>query len=1055
MPTLYESDIEELVIELLQNQGYTYLSPEAQEQERDGFSDVVLQGRLKDAIDNLNPDIPEDAREHALREVLSLSSQSLIENNEAFYKFLIDEGVPVEYQKEGNTMGDKVSLIDFETPRNNNLVVCNQYTVTGDKTIRPDVVLLINGLPLVVIELKNAADKNATIGKAFTQLQNYKDAAPSLFHYNGVLVASDGLDARMGSLTAGIDRFMAWKTVDGVREDTRTTPQIETLIKGMLRPDVLLDLVRKFTVFEKLHADTSKKIAAYHQYYAVNKAVESTIRATGLAAPKRVGEDPKDYGLPSVEGQSMGDRKAGVIWHTQGSGKSLSMVFYAGRLMTDERMSNPTLLVITDRNDLDDQLFGTFAASRQLLGEDPVQADSRDHLKELLKTTGGRIVFATIQKFSPEGNKEQFESLSERKNIVVIADEAHRSQYGFGAKTRIKDDQASTRYGFAKYLRDALPNASFIGFTGTPIETEDISTPAVFGNYIDVYDIYQAVDDGATVPIYYQSRLVQVHLKPEDKAKMDAEVDQITEGEEYSATKKAKAKWAQVEAIVGHEKRLKTVAKDILEHFEARREAMEGKGMIVTMSRRIAVALYDEIIKLRDWHDADLGKGQIKVIMTSSSSDHRSWQPHRTTKKQKRELSERFKDVDDPLRLIIVRDMWLTGFDVPCLHTMYIDKPMHRHNLMQSIARVNRVYGSKPGGLIVDYIGIASDLKQALSVYTESGGRGQPTLDQGDAITTMIEKYEVVVQLFNGFDYKRYFSADTKEKLTIILEAEDHILGLENGKARFLKQVTMLEKVFALSVPSREAMEIKGEVGFFQAVKARLIKLEPTGSGRSDAEIETAIKQIVDKAIVADEVVDIFDAAGIKKPNISILSDEFLEEIRGMKHKNLALELLKKILNDEIRIRARRNFIQSKKLSEMLDAAIKRYQNNLLTTAQLFEELIDIAKNIKAADKRGEDLGLSEEEIAFYDALADNNSAKDVLGDDTLREIARILVEQVKRNATIDWTIRESAQAKLRVAVKGVLRKYGYPPDKQKLATDNVLEQAKCFADEWTSKTVA
>ena len=1033
-----ENAVENVVIELLTAQGYVYLSPEEQETERQNLSDVVLRGRLKSAIDKLNPNIPEDAREQALREVLNLPSQNLIENNEAFHQMLTD-GVGVEYQKNGATVGDKIWLIDFENPLNNDLLVCNQFTVIeNEKTKRPDVVLLVNGLPLVVIELKNPADENATVQKAFTQLQNYKKAISGLFYYNGVLVASDGLDAKMGSLTAGWSRFMAWKTVDGVKEDKSTVPQIETLINGLLRPDVLLDLVKQFTVFEKTKkedlqtgltsVETVKKIAAYHQYHAVKKAVVSTKDAS----------------------QEDGSRKAGVVWHTQGSGKSLSMVFYAGKIVLE--LDNPTIVVITDRNDLDDQLFDTFAGSKQLLRQEPIQANNRAHLKKLLKTAGGGIIFTTIQKFSPEEISEKFDLLSERKNIVVIADEAHRSQYGFGAKTLIKNGEAFTKYGFAKYLRDALPNASFVGFTGTPIEKEDASTPAVFGNYIDVYDIEQAVEDGATVRIYYESRLAKVHLKAEEKEKLDAEVEQITENEESTAKEKAKAKWTQLEAIVGHRERLKAVAEDAVKHFEIRQEAFEGKGMIVAMSRRIAVELYEEIVKIRpDWHDTDKKKGAIKVIMTSSSSDPESWQLHNTTKQERKELGERLKDPSDPLKLVIVRDMWLTGFDAPCLHTMYVDKPMRGHNLMQAIARVNRVYKDKPGGLIVDYIGIASDLKQALATYTESGGQGAPALDQSEAIAAMMEKYEIVVQMFNGFDYKRYFSADTKEKMTIILEAQEHVLGLEDGKNRFTKQVGLLSKTFALSVPSLPAMDIKDELGFFQAVKARLTKFEPTGSGKSDTEIETAIRQIVDRAVVVDGVIDIFDAAGIKKPDISILSDDFLEEIRDMKRKNLAFELLKKILDDEIKTRTKKNFIQSKKLSDMLDAAIKKYQNNLLTAAQVIEELINIAKEIKASDERGEDLGLTEDEIAFYDALAINGSAKEVLGDDTLRELARILVQKVKANTAIDWTIKESVQAKLRVIVKRILRQYGYPPDKQKLATENILKQAELFADEWSS----
>jgi len=1061
MSKITENAVENMVIDLLSSKGYIYLSPEEQEKERESLSDVVLRGRLKTAINKLNPNIPEDAKEQALREVINLPSQNLIENNETFHQMLTD-GVSVEYQKNGDTVGDKVWLVDFENPLNNDLLVCNQFTVIENNiTRRPDIVLLVNGLPMVVIELKNPADENATVKKAFTQLQNYKKAISSLFYYNGILIASDGLDAKMGSLTAGWEWFMTWKTVDGVKEDKSTTPQIETIINGMLRPDVLLDLMKQFTVFEKTkkedlktgltNVETVKKIAAYHQYHAVNKAIESTIRATADMS-MMVKESPIAYGLPATDTQPRGDRKAGVVWHTQGSGKSLSMVFYAGKLIIEPQMGNPTIVVITDRNDLDDQLFDTFAGSKQLLRQEPIQANNRIHLKKLLKTAGGGIVFTTIQKFSPQDLSENFELLSERKNIVVIADEAHRSQYGFGAKTLVKNDEAFTKYGFAKYLRDALPNASFVGFTGTPIEKEDASTPAVFGNYIDVYDIYQAVEDGATVRIYYESRLAKVHLKAEEKEKLDAEVEKVTENEESTAKEKAKTKWTQLEAIVGHKDRLKTVAQDIINHFEARQEVFEGKGMIVAMSRRIAVELYDEIIKLYpDWHDDSKKKGAIKVVMTSSSSDSENWQLHNTTKQDRKEIGERLKDSGDPLKLVIVRDMWLTGFDAPCLHTMYVDKPMRGHNLMQAIARVNRVYKDKPGGLIVDYIGIASDLKQALASYTESGGKGAPALDQSEAIAVMIEKYEIIGQMFNGFEYKRYFIADTKEKMIIILEAQEHILSLKDGKNRFIKQVSLLSKTFALSVPSLPAMEIKEEVGFFQAVKARLTKFEPTGNGKGDAEIETAIRQIVDKAVVVDGIIDIFNAAGIKKPDISILSDDFLKEIQGMKRKNLALELLKKILDDEIKIRTKKNFIQSKKLSDMLDAAIKKYQNNLLTTAQVIEELIQIAKEIKVFDERGEDLGLMEDEVAFYDALAMNESAIEVLGDDTLRDLARILVEKVKANTTIDWTIKESVQAKLRVIVKRILRQYSYPPDKQKLATENILQQAELFADEWSS----
>jgi len=1035
MTKIFESTIEEFAIELLQNHGWQYLSPEEQELERQNLSDVVLKNHLKNKIDEFNSNISEEARERALRQVLNFSSQNLIDNNESFHR-LLTEGIEIEVMGEDGIKGDKVQLIDFENLENNEFLVCNQFTVIENNiNKRPDVILFINGLPLVVIELKNPIDENATVQKAFTQLQNYKNAIPSLFYYNALLIASDGLDAKIGTISSDISRFMAWKSVDGTKEDRVTIPQIETLIKGMLKKEVLLDLIKHFIVFEKNKKEdlktglvsvvSVKKIAAYHQYFAVNKAIEKTL----------------------VASSQNGDRKAGVVWHTQGSGKSLSMVFYTGKTVLE--FNNPTIVVITDRNDLDDQLFDTFAGCKQLLRQDPVQAINKNHLKELLKVAGGGIVFTTIQKFFPEDDSVNFDLLSERKNIIVIADEAHRSQYGFSAKTKEKDGEVFTRYGFAKYLRDAIPNASFIGFTGTPIEKEDASTPAVFGNYVDIYDISQAVEDGSTVKIYYESRLAKIHLKPEEAIKLDEEVESITEGEESTAKEKAKARWAQFEAIVGHKERLRSVASDIIDHFEKRREVFEGKGMIVCMSRRIAVELYEEIIKVRpDWHDKDLKNGAIKVVMTSSSADPENWQMHNTTKENRKTLGDRFKDENDSLKLVIVRDMWLTGFDVPCLHTMYIDKLMRGHNLMQAIARVNRVFKDKPGGLIVDYIGIASDLKIALATYTSSGGKGVPTLDQNEAIEMMLEKFEIVEQMFDGFDYKKYFSADTHQKLTIILEAQEHILSIEDGKNRYTKQVPLLCQAFALSIPNIKAMEIKDEVGFFQAIKTRLTKFEPTGSGKSDIEIETAIKQIVDRAVVADGVIDVFDAAGIKKPDISILSDEFLEEVRHMTKKNIAIELLKKLLNDEIRTRIRKNLIQSKKLSEMLESTIKKYQNNLLTTAQVIDELIKLAQDIRESDKRGESLNLSEDELAFYDALANNESAKDVLGDKQLAIIAVEVFKSIKGNATIDWSLKESVRARLRRDIKRILNRYGYPPDMQLLATENVLKQAELMADE-------
>jgi type I restriction enzyme R subunit len=1034
---MHEDQIEKLTIQLLTEQVYQHLSPDDWSLERPDLTEVILQERLAMAIAKLNPQVPAIAQEQALKMVLNLPSQNLEENNEIFHKYLT-EGVEVEYLKDDHILGDKVYLVDFQNIQNNDFLLCDQYTVHHKNTNRrPDLVLLVNGLPLVVIELKNATDENATLRNAFQQLQNYKTAIPQLFYYNALMIISDGLEARVGTFTAPWSRFLAWKSMDGEKEAKKTTPELETMVAGMLKHSVLLDLIKQFVVFERVKgADMEtglfavtliKKVAAYHQYYAVNKALESTKQATG----------------------ENGDRKIGVVWHTQGSGKSLSMVFYTGKLVL--ALNNPTVVVLTDRRDLDDQLFQTFSSAQSLLRQEPVQAESRAHLKQLLKRSGGGIIFTTIQKFSTENGVEAFDLLSDRKNIVVIADEAHRSQYGFAGHIVSTENGVQTRYGNAKYLRDALPNASFIGFTGTPIEKEDRSTPAVFGNYIDVYDIQRAVEDGSTVRIFYESRLAKIHLKEEVKELLDEEMENIMESEESTATEKAKAKFAQLEAVVGHQSRLAVVAKDIVDHFEARQEVFVGKAMIVTMSRRIAVALYEEIIKIKpEWHSDDKMKGAIKVVMTSSSSDPSSWQKHHTNKQDRKDLAKRMKDVDDELKLVIVRDMWLTGFDAPCLHTMYLDKLMTGHNLMQAIARVNRVFKDKPGGLIVDYIGIASDLKNALAIYTESGGEGQPTLDIHEAIASMLEKFEIVQDLFHGFDYKKYFTLDTRAKLTHLLEAEEHILSVENGKDRFVEQLNLLNKLFVMVLPLLEAMNIKEDVAFFQAVKARLVKFEASASGRSSEEIDTAIRQLVDQAVVVDGVIDIFDAAGISKPDISILSEDFLTEVKNMKHRNLALELLKKILNDEIKGRSKKNLLKGRKFSEMLAGTIKRYHNNLLTTAQVLDELIKLAKDIKESDKQMTDLGLSESEMAFYDALSDNDSANDVLGDQQLVDLARVLVEKIKNSTKVDWTIKDSVQAKLRVEVRRLLRKYGFPPDKAKLATETVLSQAKLFADDWS-----
>lgn len=1010
-----EFSIEQLALDILLDLDYKVLygpdiACDGPEPERKSYSDVILVDRLQSAINRLNPKIPAEAKEEAVKKLLRVESPDLVINNQNFHKMLVD-GVDVEYRKEGSIVGDKIWLFDFDNPENNEFLAVNQFTIIeNNNNRRPDIILFINGLPLVVIELKNPSDENATEFTAFKQFQTYKLQIPALFNFNEILVVSDGNFARAGTITSDWERFLPWKTIDGKEKTPKLMPQIEVLLKGMCCKKVLIDLIRHFIVFE----ENSKKLSAYHQYHAVNKAVEATIKASS----------------------AKGDKRCGVVWHTQGSGKSLIMAFYAGKLVLS--MDNPTIVVLTDRNDLDDQLFGTFSRCQNLLRQKPTQADSRDKLREYLKVSSGGIVFTTIQKFLPEEKGDKYPLLSERRNIVVIADEAHRSQYDFID-------------GFAKHMRDALPNASFIGFTGTPIEKEDRNTIAVFGDYIDIYDIEQAVNDGATVRIFYESRLAKLELKSEERPKIDPKFEELTEGEELIKKEKLKTKWARMEAIVGAEKRIRQIASDIVNHFEEREKTLEGKAMVVCMSRRICVDLHNEIIKLRpEWYHKDDDKGVIKVIMTGSASDPVEWQEHIRNKERRRDLGDRLKDPGDSMKIAIVRDMWLTGFDAPALHTMYVDKPMSGHGLMQAIARVNRVFKDKPGGLIVDYLGIADELKKALSEYTESGGEGKPTFDQEEAVSVMLEKYEVVVSLFHKFDYKKFFTASTRDKMIIMAMAEEHILARKNGKEDFLKYVIELSKAFVLSVPHQEALKIRDDVGFFQAVKARLVKFETT-AGKSGEELDSAIKQIISKAISSDKVVDIFEAAGLKKPDISIFSDEFLAEIKDMPHKHLAIELLKKLLNDEIRLRKRKNLIQSRSFSEMLEEAVKKYHNKAIEAARVIEELIELAKKMREETKRGENLGLTEDEVAFYDALEVNDSAVKVLGDEILRTIARELVQAVRNNVTIDWTLRENIQAKMRVMVKRILRRYGYPPDKQKKASETVLEQATLICKDWTT----
>lgn len=1064
MYKLTESAIETLAIERLQDLGYGYvyapeIAPDSAAPERENFADVLLLARLRSAVARINPTLPAAALDEAIKTIQRISSPELLANNEAFHR-LLTEGVNVSYQKDGNTRGDLVWLVDFANPDNDEFVVANQFTIIeNNQNKRPDIILFVNGLPLVVIELKNAADENATIQSAYQQISTYKATIPSLFTYNGFVIVSDGLEAKAGSISAGLSRFMAWKSADGKAEASHLVSQLETLINGMLNKATLLDLIRHFIVFEKsskedpvtkqISISTVKKLAAYHQYYAVNAAVISTLRAA--AESTVAAQTPASYGLGDVRSQPKGDRKAGVVWHTQGSGKSLSMVFYTGKIVLT--LNNPTIVVITDRNDLDDQLFDTFAASSQLLRQEPKQVEDRQQLKELLKVASGGVIFTTIQKFQPEeGNV--YETLSERRNIVVIADEAHRTQYGFKAKT-VDEKNADGEvigqkivYGFAKYMRDALPNATYLGFTGTPIESTDVNTPAVFGNYVDIYDIAQAVEDGATVRIFYESRLAKVQLSDEGR-KLVAELDEELQEDELTETQKAKARWTQIEALIGSKQRIQNIAKDIVTHFEQRQEVFTGKGMIVSMSRRIAADLYEAIIALRpEWHSGDLSKGAIKVVMTASSSDGPQLAKHHTTKQQRRNLAERMKDPQDELKLVIVRDMWLTGFDAPSMHTLYIDKPMKGHNLMQAIARVNRVYGDKPAGLVVDYLGIAADLKQALSFYSDAGGKGDPAIAQEQALDLMHEKLEVVQQLYHGFDYKLYFSADTSKKLSLILAAEEHILGLDDGKKRYVNEVTLLSQAFAIAIPHDEAMDVKDEVAFFQAVKARLVKFDGTGEGRTDESIETTIRQVIDKALVSEQVIDVFDAAGIKKPDISILSDEFLMELKNHEHKNIALEVLKKLLNEEIKVREKTNLIQSRSLMEMLQNSIKRYQNKVITAAELMDELIKVSKEIVHGDSEAERMKLSPLEFAFYTAVANNESAKELMQQDKLRELAVVLLQRVRENASIDWTIKDSVKAKLKVIVKRTLRQFGYPPDMEVLATETVLKQAEMIAAE-------
>ncbi|MBE2237816.1 MAG: type I restriction endonuclease subunit R [Caldilineaceae bacterium] len=1035
-----ESIVEAAALAWLDGLGYTILygptiAPGEAGAERADYGEVILTDRLRQALRRLNSQAPPDALEEAFRKVTRPDAPSLVGANHTMHRYLV-EGAPVEFQRaDGSIGGDQIRLLDYDAPENNEFLAVNQFTVVENKhERRPDIVIFVNGLPLAVLELKNAVTESATIWTAFNQLQTYKAQIPALFAFNTALVISDGLQARIGALTADKEWFMPWRTIEGETLADAKLSQLQVMLEGVFAPRRFLDLIRHFIVFEDVGGGVLvKKMAGYHQYHAVNLALAETLRAS--VAPKRLKDEAGTYFVRGQRDAKPGDRRAGVIWHTQGSGKSLTMAFYAGRVILDPVMANPTIVVITDRNDLDDQLFGTFARCHELLRQQPVQAESRAHLRELLRTGSGGVIFTTVQKFFPTDGEDQHPLLSDRTNIVVAADEAHRSQYDFID-------------GYARHMRAALPNASFIGFTGTPIEMTDKNTRAIFGDYISVYDIERAVKDGATVPIYYESRLAKLELNDAERPKLDEEFEEVTEGQEIDK-ERLKTMWAQLEALVGAEKRIELIARDLVQHFERRLDVMDGKAMVVGMSRRICVELYDAIIALRpDWRHEDDDKGIMKVVMTGSATDPLAWQQHIRNKPRREELAKRFKDAKDPFKIVIVRDMWLTGFDAPSLHTMYIDKPMRSHGLMQAIARVNRVFKDKPGGLIVDYLGLAHELRAALATYTQSGGTGPAAIDQEAAVAVMVEKYEVCCGIFHGFDWSPWKTGRAQHQVSLLASAQEHVVAQAEGKARLDRAVGDLSKAFALAAPHEKALAIRDDVGFFQAVKTVLAK-GVVVDGKSPEEIDHAIRQIVSRAVASDEVIDIFAAAGLTKPDISVLSEEFLAEVQGMPQRNLAVEMLRKLLEGEIKTRGRKNVVQARSFAEMLEEAIRRYQNRAIETAQVIEELIALARDMREAASRGDKLGLTEDEIAFYDALEVNDSAVQVLGDATLREIAQELLRTVRANVRIDWTVRENVRAQMRVMIKRILRRYGYPPDRQARATELVLEQAEVICRDW------
>ena len=1019
---LNEDSVEQYAITLLQGLGYAYLhgsviAPSGSAEERKSFKDAVLVGRLRAALVRLNSGLPQSAIEDALRKVTVHDTQDMILNNQRFHQFLI-EGVSVEYSDVGGVVRYvDAKIVDFDNPDNNDWLAANQFTIKEDAgERRTDLLIFLNGLPIGLFEFKNPVDHKASILSAYKQTQTYKKDLPSLLAFNELLVVADGTQAKIGSLTADWERFSTWKREDG----KKIVMELEPLITEVFEKRRLLDIIRYFVLFEST-TPPNKMLAAYHQYYGVNKAIERTIAATAYE----------------------GDRRIGVFWHTQGSGKSLSMAFYAAKIAQQPELANPTLVILTDRNDLDDQLFGQFMRCKKFLRQTPSQVESRDELRDALAVASGHIVFTTIQKFLPESNGTKYPAITDRRNVIVVADEAHRSQYGFAAK--LDEKSGITSYGFARHLHDAVPNASFIGFTGTPVETTDHNTRAVFGEYIDVYDVRRAVEDGATVPIFYEARIVKVNLDATKISYLDEEFEDITEGQEDDEKRRSASRWSQIEALVGADARVAEVARDIVAHFEEREKGFDfsGKAMIVCMSRRICARLYQAIVAIRpDWHGATDDLGAIKVVMTGSAADDLLMQPHIRNKSGRRAIEKRFKNAADPLKIVLVRDMWLTGFDVPSLHTMYVDKPMKGHSLVQAIARVNRVFKTKAGGLVVDYFGIADDLKRALATYIDSGGTGNPTLDVKDTVAVLQRDYEVVRAMFHGFPYQVYLEGNTSKKIEGLNLAVDHVLGLENGKSRYLRACASLGKAFSLASTTDYARAVSDEIAFFKGVRVTIVKISPSG-GQTLEEVDLALQQLVSDAIGSQGVVDVLEQAGITRPDISIFSDEFFAEIAGMQQRNLAREMLERLLRDEIKVRSKQNAVQARKFSEMLSDSLERYESKSLTTTQLIEHLVKFAKELRDDPKRAEAMGLTEDEVAFYDALAASESALQILGDAKLRAIARDLVKSVRENATIDWNLREGVKAGIRLKIKKLLRKHGYPPETTDKATEQVLEQAE------------